>query len=680
METKLNSLFIGTQTWEHIVVEGIIPGCRTRHVAIANSFLNFGFNTGHDWDTPVDNCNQKKSSHKKHNKVEKETSFITDLETKLEIRKKSISMCFEDSKQDKVMQSKITKSNSFKHNYGHRTDNGVLCASKLQNQFDKHEQKNDVTNGNYQTTERLCTQTESVSNIENDQNILNKSSANEPTINTKPVRMRPRRPVLQKQRPYSDFYGVPPKLNEIYPGVDEFDVNGDHNDKQFKRRSVQESMSYYSLCFPTPPSSLKLNHSPSIAPMSPLKTAQQANYAELVFGEKSTTSKTESNNETNETPDQEVVVRRRENSSIKRRMRRANLELQELTHSYMLSSADTNNYNAYYSLSLDISPDFEKELKCTTVNSTPSNDFTSNSSGPFGSENDEMTHIDLDILEDYLEPEEMLEIVTSNDDDEISPTLKLKTIEKTPFRVRNPPTNSNTKKTNYTGMNKAVRQSSTNSVSHSSSGYQSLVMTESNGTGSFDYMSDPSLSNSSSFVEPQQSICESKQDDLFYGSMAAHTINENKTTTTVKRATKAMECIELRNLRSPIRQANRSTKEPTIRSRSLERTLESKGRLGYYPNRMLHWEPNIKEVIKEIIVPGSPAVAKYSTGNNEDRCHKSGTGDLIKKKSFMSIRGKKACNGVQQHWQLCMYVFGGREEGVTGVLNKQSMTIWKLYM
>ena len=65
------------------------------------------------------------------------------------------------------------------------------------------------------------------------------------------------------------------------------------------------------------------------------------------------------------------------------------------------------------------------------------------------------------------------------------------------------------------------------------------------------------------------------------------------------------------------------------------------------------WQPQIN-AIKEVVVPGSPANRKWSYSPSKARLH-------------------------QHHWQLCMYIFGGKEDGVSGIY-KEAMSIWKLYV
>ncbi|OTF74580.1 hypothetical protein BLA29_005047, partial [Euroglyphus maynei] len=342
-------------------------------------------------------------------------------------------------------------------------------------------------------------------NQENNPNILNNNVVRQDETNlmtkTTTVKMRPRRPLLQKQRPYSDFYGT-----AILSQKDDFDFN-ELNESQFKRRSVQESMSYYSLCFSTPPSHLRQKPSPSFAlsiaaaPIQTINTMIQDVSAPKAlmdkFDSKSNKDELESNIDANQ-----ITIKRRENFISKRRLRKNDLELLDLSSLEMRNPPKDLGYSTAYSLTLDISPDFEKELKFSS-NSSPSNEPNSISTTEHSEyECMEMTH--LDMLEDYLEPEEMLEIVTqSTSGEEISPSLNIKTIQKTPaVRRKNnyDNSNNNVKSSSNDNSNKGKiqHQSSATSVSNSSSGYQSLISADSN-VNSFDINSNPSISNSSSF-------------------------------------------------------------------------------------------------------------------------------------------------------------------------------------
>ncbi len=100
----------------------------------------------------------------------------------------------------------------------------------------------------------------------------------------------------------------------------------------------------------------------------------------------------------------------------------------------------------------------------------------------------------------------------------------------------------------------------------------------------------------------------------------------------------------------------RISKENRARSwdrASSRRERDLRGNLTPSCDNRLSWQPNIN-VIKEVVVPGSPASRKWSYSPAKSKLH-------------------------QHHWQLCMYIFGGKELGVTGVY-KQPMTIWKFYI
>ncbi|CAM5999426.1 unnamed protein product [Sphagnum balticum] len=74
---------------------------------------------------------------------------------------------------------------------------------------------------------------------------------------------------------------------------------------------------------------------------------------------------------------------------------------------------------------------------------------------------------------------------------------------------------------------------------------------------------------------------------------------------------------------------------------------------GNSDGKTIPWHPAINS-IKEIVVPGSPASRKWSYSPAKSKVH-------------------------QHHWQLCMYVFGGKEQGMSGIY-KQPLSIWKLYI
>lgn len=98
-------------------------------------------------------------------------------------------------------------------------------------------------------------------------------------------------------------------------------------------------------------------------------------------------------------------------------------------------------------------------------------------------------------------------------------------------------------------------------------------------------------------------------------------------------------------LRHPKEVRARSWDRSSLRRESTLRNSGENGRSS--------WQPQIN-AIKEVVVPGSPASRKWSNS---------------------PARSKHQ----QHHWQLCMFVFGGREVGVTGIY-KQPISIWKLYI
>ncbi|XP_015786238.1 probable cyclin-dependent serine/threonine-protein kinase DDB_G0292550 [Tetranychus urticae] len=61
-------------------------------------------------------------------------------------------------------------------------------------------------------------------------------------------------------------------------------------------------------------------------------------------------------------------------------------------------------------------------------------------------------------------------------------------------------------------------------------------------------------------------------------------------------------------------------------------------------------------VIREVVVPSSPGPRKWS--------------------SYSPVRSKVH----QHHWQLCMYVFGGREQSCSQTMYKQPISVWKFYI
>ncbi|XP_074602681.1 uncharacterized protein LOC141856295 isoform X2 [Brevipalpus obovatus] len=75
-------------------------------------------------------------------------------------------------------------------------------------------------------------------------------------------------------------------------------------------------------------------------------------------------------------------------------------------------------------------------------------------------------------------------------------------------------------------------------------------------------------------------------------------------------------------------------------------------RNSYNENNRLWQQIN---VIKEVVVPSSPATQKWTQSPGRSRM-------------------------LQHHWQLCMYVFGGREQGSMGPIYRQPISVWKFYV
>ncbi|KAJ6224659.1 hypothetical protein RDWZM_003204 [Blomia tropicalis] len=612
------------QTWQHVSIEGVIPECRTRHVAVAipflsimNNALNLGWIESFEHKHNNNNNNTiMESSFTQTNRKEQETQV--EFEPNYEMQpKKSISLSFEThrtlmSPVETEPKKKIIKSNSFRHRSSPSHQSNFKEQPKYE--FDNKTTDESIDNDQHK--------------FENDlyhENDVNANNIPKESSSTGLVRLRQRRrPMLQRQRPYSDFYGNSNLLEE-------FELN-ELNEKQLKRRSVQESMSYYSLCFATPPASLKLGQSPSVVPMSPVIEPEESSRKTEAIDMPSTET--------------DVIVRRHDSSNIRRRIRKANLQLSQLNRintCMILPKAQCNddeenqrNDTTYYSLGL-VSPDFEKELKCTSELSTPTDELSDKTTENFTYHSDENVHYDLDLIEDYLEPEEMLEIVTETVNDKTSPTLRMKTIKKTPSR------------------NRPQLQAS---VSHSSSGYQSLIL----GNSSIDQFSNPSLSTSNSFnADHKHQINDKHDSDNHHSIIRSITLNMSSNRKGIKD-----EMIELKQMKSPENEKhlNGRLKEIPTRSRSLDRT-QNKARMAKH-----HWQPNIKETIPEIIVPRSPAISKQVIGSIDDNALYFSRNETLlrlestnnRMKNLVSLRRyRKKHNGLNQNWQLCMYVFGGRE-------------------
>ncbi|KAH9414813.1 hypothetical protein DERP_008654 [Dermatophagoides pteronyssinus] len=647
------------QTWEHIEIKGIAPSCRTRHVAIANPFLKELENNVHHGDQW-----QHWTCKKQNNSTIVETTFAESTESVDNV--KSISMCF-SSAEKSPSNFPFIDSNETKTEVN--IDSYILDDNMLEKQL------------NFSTNQQNTNNTE-ILNQENNPNILNNILVKQDETNfvtkTTAVKMRPRRPLLQKQRPYSDFYGT-----AISSQKDDFDFN-ELNETQFKRRSVQESMSYYSLCFSTPPSHLRQKPSPSFAlsiAAAPIQTInamiKDVTPPEALMDKfDSKSDEPDSNiNATNQ-----ITIKRRENFISKRRLRKNDLGLLDLSSLEMRIPPKDLGYSTAYSLTLDISPDYEKELKFSS-NSSPSNEPNSISTEHSEYECMEMTH--LDMLEDYLEPEEMLEIVTeSTSGEEISPSLNIKTIKKTPA-IRRKNYNNNNKNNEKSSSNdnsnkvKVQHQSSATSVSNSSSGYQSLISADSN-VNSFDINSIPSISNSSSFGEQN----EKKVND--FDHLTAQKL--------VSKLNDSFHEDQFKNESIELKQIEKSNKDD---NRIMMKIQENGKSRSNHMNRLSNWEPNIKEVIEEVNIPGSPSALNLDLSflhdpdndNNNLKILDHDNVQNLNDETFLtyrererSLREEKTIIDLdRQHPIFCMYVFGGKEDCITGVLNKQSMTIWKYY-
>lgn len=731
-----------SQHWEHLSVGagGLAPGSRTRHVALANPMLPGTMGTTfYQWSPPVEPSPYIKSEKRVKKRRQKsqscqtidETSFILSMNNETQPvvdkslePKKSISLCFDSIEAEEIARIGFMSS---------ETEDKTLC-----------EEHNRVRNKSASFRHRRPCETSFQETQETNANVLKDNIQTEPKaiqLQTPtlpppppPIKLRPRRPQLARQRPYSDYYGNNHKNNKMFYSQPTEEEPEDVP-PEFKRRSVQESMSYYSLCFATPPavpkmlSTFKASNasssssgttnnilSPAPPPMSPLIEPT-----------------TQTNKQKEDTqvavqcePNQAVVVRREKASIIRQRMRRANLELSELITTTSIDKGDNTNGNdsrlnsAYYSLSLDISPDFEKELCIPEDSPTSSSDSmerygNSDSNNPLTQQRRHAA-TDLDIIDDYLEPEEMLEIVaTTNGSEgdyqvEISPTNRINgssssgTYPKTPAARKQQQSKSNN---GTTGISSAV--------SHSSSGYQSLVLR--NGGGS-------SISNSSSFDQPHESIEYDEEEEVggiflkslhqqFERSMRLEQdkLAKRSDTTVMTQTTSKVENIPLKEFtqtfqsppmkparnRWPPHVKHRNEKQDEIQLKKLQheeapipipipptrrsRSLERKSKMRQRPIAHVHqhrWEPNIKEVIREVIVPSSPAFESIEV-------KKKNKTTLKTKKSFIStITSSSLLSGGRTvaagNRQLAMYVFGGKEEGATGVLNKQSIPVWKLYI
>ena len=804
----------------------MLPGCRTRHAAVAIPFFNFNFNNNNNNSLDCYDHNQEEETsfiisqhhHQQHHHhhqhhcmsptttTASQTTQQKDEQTQVEFDcelqpKKSISLCFEQQDSSGMPMSpaeaepkkkliRSSKSSSFRRLRSGR-DTGAAAKSQPQPSIlmttslpplKPHSSQLSTDEGDLITSEETATtgggdnsstttdggeHQHQQKTLENNQNLLNQKLISvDISAEKTAVRMRPRRPLLTRQRPYSDFYAAGHHRNPHHHQEEFESVNEQLTEKQLKRRSVQESMSYYSLCFPTPPARVAKHRE---------NGDKQQTIEEKDDSKKETvnvSSETLINPQQQQQSSSEVVMR--DNSSLKRRMRKANLQLRDLQQNSFSSQQSqppppTAFINpAYYSLSLDISPDFEKELppppSCHDSMASPINDSDDNDDDEDDDDDEQLysfessehdpnphnfqqpqrpqrtttaTTTDLDLLEDYLEPEEMLEIVTSTDSldgDDVSPTLKMRTIAKyhqTPAHKmssssssqQQPLITSNSSNLPPQPPQRKHRTHRAPSVSHSSSGYQSLVLVDGMATtASFDLTSNPSLSNSSSFADhhhhqsavttitssSSSSSASTNQHSSNLDNLARSiTLNlRSRTAAQQQQQQQQRNSFELQELRSPLEQEvvvsrkdgqNTSTNSGHHhRSRSLERSNSSSVEMSgkhhrnahHHHHNKPHWQPNITEVIREVIVPRSPALinqtesrSTYDSFRNKKSNNSSNSRPLV---SAFVGRGRHGVdnNGVHESWQLCMYVFGGRDGSTGGsvLLNKQPITIWKLYI
>lgn len=323
----------------------------------------------------------------------------------------------------------------------------------------------------------------------------------------------------------------------------------------------------------------------------------------------------------------------------------------------------------------------------------------------------------------------MLEIVTESTtgtEEEESPNLvRYKSTDqhhKTPAHAHSKATSSSTSASGKQSTSMAT------SVSHSSSGYQSLYQST-----SFDLMSNPTMSNSSSFAEAATTSGQDKVHQqigqivpelpVFVQSLH-RSLAESMKFKQSKGGGKpeGESSIQMTQVLPPPHLLARRRKESlAATSSTLHRTksLDRKHRTA--------WMPDIQEAIRE--VPGSPAVMAqantkktvaektsedddedyqyaYTTSSHQRNISQDNPSANAKNKlnhfdenhqskpkrtSFISTllhgrtrrrRPKSRGNKPNQERTLCMYVFGGREEerSSCSVHNKQSMTIWKLYI
>lgn len=93
------------------------------------------------------------------------------------------------------------------------------------------------------------------------------------------------------------------------------------------------------------------------------------------------------------------------------------------------------------------------------------------------------------------------------------------------------------------------------------------------------------------------------------------------------------------------------------RVRSLDRTTSNN--LKNENVRPANWQPQVN-AIKEVVVPASPANRKWAAN------------------SPIKLQGRGRSK-TSYDWTLAMFVFGGREQGVSSVY-KSPISVWKLYV
>ncbi|UXI22962.1 hypothetical protein NH340_JMT08905 [Sarcoptes scabiei] len=739
----------------------------------------------------------------------RETSFVAATKEKTNQQIKSISMCFNQPPQPPPRSKTITiEQISRKHDQSRNVD----CEEVNEKKIDRNNQCNSITidnllkeldaiesinkktesiDQNFSSEREFCENysdkenrenqrdcSENIKNIDvNVENVgteceKNKLLLNEITNTVTKVRMRSRRARDREQkphRPYSDFYAVnernkqsslfkttaetitSPSTNKDDFGLDELD----NDEIRFKRRSIQESMSYYSLCFSTPPSHAKQL---SIAPgMIDFENDSLRKASKDVMFETGKISMSDINelNVINETKNssESLLDRSVDRSNFiesdlieknlvhsrtktaKPRIDSSSLELEFIKSSSLFNYDSIRKDQTYdsYHLTIDISPDFEKELKFST-DSTPLNNHLGSLSSMDQYESDtSRTLAHLDMLEDYLEPEDMLEIITESQNEEEIITrslMKMKSIPRTPGMNRkildgnqiksvdidkNADYDDSDQRTDETDQQQSsitatkktppLSSLSAASVSNSSSGYQSLISSsggDSNfiGNGSFDTISSQSLSGSSSFINQHQ--CRQQH----YQNQNEYSISAQKLVSKLNDSLLNFDIPSDNHHQQELNELKCSSAQLTNQKRLRGFLFNYISRYGQHhrqPNR----EPEIiKEVIDEvqyasqtisspttltmkrsgnskinslnIPIKSETIIKEHFSNHNYHHClndHRNQTDCKTSLANEKLIRIKQKQNPI-----FCLYVFGGKEDCITGVLNKKSMTVWKYYL